>query len=272
MELTQLHQFQRYVFHGSFVGPFCAGCAAAFKQSGQRFKRGSCAYIADPAAAHANSVALLQQGLFPIGQSAEGFIHIFCFYAGAQDASIIPMIRDQVFILSPVLFFVIFIPAFRQLTPFPLPLGGGQLFGSRLFCTSGLHRKQPDRFFGISLALGKKLHDAPGVLVFLEGIEGIEFLLHAEPQQRISDIPVNICDEGRSPVGIIGREAFQYFNPAFQLQIHEPLRRKPVRFTCEKCVDPIIEIALILMQIKENVFDLMGFLGQADEIVCSVRC
>ena len=112
MELTQLDQFQRQVFHGPFIGSFRAGCAAAFKQSCQRFKRGSCAYIADPATSHADGIALLQQGLFPIGQSAKGFIHVFCFHASPKDVSIIPMIRDQVFILFPVCFFIIFVPAF----------------------------------------------------------------------------------------------------------------------------------------------------------------
>ena len=207
MELAQLDQFQRQLFQSPFISPFRARCSAAFKQSGQRFKRGSCAYIADTAAAHANSVPLLQQGLFPIGQIAEGFIHIFRFYAGPQDVSIIPMIRDQVFVLYPIFLFVIFILTLWRLPALPLPPGGGQLFDSRLFCTSGLRRKQPDRFFCISLALRKKLHDAPGILVFLEGIKGIELLLHAEPQQRVGNIPVNIRDEGRSPVWIIGRES-----------------------------------------------------------------
>lgn len=66
-------------------------------------------------------------------------------------------------------------------------------------------------------------------------------------------------------------QALQYFDPAFQLQIHEPLRRKPIRLAGEECVDPIIEIAFILMQIKENVFDLMGFLRQADKVVHPAR-
>ena len=99
----------------------------------------------------------------------------------------------------------------------------------------------------------------------------IVFLHHAETQQHVADIPVDIRCEFDVSARVVVRESPQHFHPAFQFQIHKTLWMNPVSFCSEECVDPIIEIALILMQIKENVFDLMGFLGQADKIVPPAR-
>ena len=71
MELAQLDQFQRQIFHGPLVGSFRAGCTAAFKQGGQRFKGCLLPHVADPAAVHADSISLLQQCLIPVRKLIE---------------------------------------------------------------------------------------------------------------------------------------------------------------------------------------------------------
>ena len=71
MKLTQLDQFQGQILHGSFIGSLCTGCTAAFKQGGQRFKGCLLPHVADPAAAHADSISLLQQCLIPVRKLIE---------------------------------------------------------------------------------------------------------------------------------------------------------------------------------------------------------